>query len=164
MARQRYKIAPAWPGFWNCGTTADGRQVMIYPVIDHVEALFFSAGGRFLQAETRDAVRHQPRSGPAWQAAQELKLAVSECFDRWLRELRFAQATITVEPTDDCPLKFAEWPEPYLQFLNNRESEPDDETRRAMQEFCEEWKREENFVMWFGDEFWMSGDGNIDST
>ncbi|MDR3633969.1 MAG: hypothetical protein P4L84_09200 [Isosphaeraceae bacterium] len=177
--------------YFYAGTTDDGRQVLLF---ENGLALFFDAGGNLIGQEKREPPESQPfpqtkdcagETGPDFLKRFPEFLASEEgrrwtehytnertriygsFFYPWLTELRFHPGTIRVKRfgIPGARIGITDLASIDAQGLHDPNSPEFGEGERAekLQEI-KEWLSNGMFVLWFGKDLWLNGDGHIEST
>ena len=169
------------------GKTDDGRQVLMGLLCPELIAVFFDAAGDFLQVEPRALTQLPPRQGVvrvSWettagvQSLEGIRPGPYQMYDptfeetlardlaAWKREIGFQEAPITVREffLDDHFLGIRRLPDHLQEFRNNPESVADIEERREMEDRIREWESLDQFVLWWGKDYYLSRDGDVEST
>lgn len=134
------------------GTCADGRQVVIGLLEPQLRAYFFDPQGNLLGKE------HRPYQKPIKWGDN------SAIYNEWQRELGFLSGTIHVrgffDSEEDVGIELIP------QHLQPEEiaAEPDAELRGFLEETRAGWLLEDNFVWWWAKDYWMTPDGEVEST
>ena len=164
------------------GICSDGRQAVMGLLCPHVVAYFFDREGRFLGSERQPWNHPAPRMcmppelahiptimppglGPYKISDPEFQRALSAQLEQWQAILGYnstsirvrmffdAQHCVGIRPIPDC-LK------PTKRNLADLSADERDEAERERQE----WLNEGRFVWWWGKDYWMNSDGEVEST
>jgi len=147
----------------HAGTTSAGTQVLIGLLCPYVAVYVFSQDGALLGGQRRLWLEPAPRMGeggpyriydPAFQTA------VSRQIREWQDELAFTAGCIRVQGFSDPEMNagIEELPE-HLQDLDE-----EDEDFEELQEQLADWEASGSFVFHWGKEYFMSRDGEVEST
>jgi hypothetical protein len=138
-------------GYFEAGVTRDGRQALMAAFYPMTFAIFFASDGRFLEYVERPNATNAPDEA-------ELK--------RWQAELGFQPRTIHVEKfvIDDVGLGIEDLPGHYEELLDDPESEPDEAERAQRFQEIRNWIDEGCFVLYWGNDLWLDGDGSVSSS
>jgi len=148
---------------WNCGTDARGLQVFTYFGLEELTAIFFKSDGTVAEVKKRELPPFAPSSGPGWREAKEASEAAA--FDAWKREIGISSGTIRIRRQAVEDLIIEDWPEFFVEFARGDDkTERREENRQRLWDEIERWWREGCYVLWFGKDYWMEGDGTIGST
>ena len=152
-------------GYFQAGVTADGRQVLM----DDLLAVFFDADGNLLGYEFRPQPfepERDPRSGNPLPTAED-RAAVKTLMEAWQREIGFYPQPIRVRrfSVPENGIGIDDRPDHFEEFLKAPElEEPDEDERREMFESIREWDECGNFVLYWGNDLWLDGDGVVESS
>jgi len=170
------------------GTIADGRQVLMGLLCPKLVAVFFDADGNLLQVESRPLSRLPPRQGAigvSWETDvgvlslegvrpgpyqvydPHFQAALTRDLAAWKREIQFQDAPITVREffLDDRFLGIRRLPDHLQEFKENPDNvAKDEEERRGLEDRIREWESLGQFVLLWGEDYWMSRDGDVEST
>jgi hypothetical protein len=138
-------------GYFDAGVTRDGRQALMAAFYPMTFAIFFASDGRFLEYVERPNETNAPDEA-------ELK--------RWQAELGFQPQTIRVEKfvIDDVGLGIEDLPGHYEELLDDPESEPDETERAQRFQEIRNWIDEGCFVLYWGNDLWLDGTGEVTSS
>ena len=164
MADKRYPIRPGPPEFY-CGTSADGRQVMMgIRSSKEMVALFFDQDGSLVSTGLRK-LPEEPWVSGLNPYDSEFVAKVDASIGQWQQEMHFRPGMIKVKHFEWEGMSIVDLPEHFAEFLADPVSfAPDEEEREKWMEEVRQWRREDRFVLWWVKEFWMDADGNIEST
>ncbi|MBH24901.1 MAG: hypothetical protein CMH57_10690 [Myxococcales bacterium] len=152
-----YPLA-AGQGNFDAGGTADGRQVLMAAFWQSTFALFFDGEGRLTEVATHRPMEGraegQPEYGPS-------RLAL----ETWQRELGWSPRLIRVKmfSLSEPNVGIADLPSHYESFLEDPDAETPEE-QRYMAESIKRWVEGGDFVLYWGNDLFMSGEGQITST
>jgi hypothetical protein len=148
---------------WRCGTDKRGYQVFLYAGIEDAVAIVFDSEGNAVDVIKEPLIPYHPAGGPGSVEAQEARdMAAIEALEN---ELGFAGGTIRIRRQAIADLIIEDWPSYFDDFLQNpSEFEPREENQQRVMESIRRWQREGCYVLWFGKDYWMEGDGTIEST
>lgn len=149
---------------WICGVDRVGRQVFLYQAHDdHLTAAFFDPAGNLLEVSERKLPPYEPSAGPGWREAEARN--IEESFAAWRAELGFQIRPIEIRTTSFGDVVIEKYPDFLSDFLDDPQGQtPDERTRAELAETVADWDRRGCYVLWLGKDYWMSGDGQIDST
>lgn len=142
QAGRLYPIRSTKP-YWLAGPTRDGRQALV-ALLDQSAfiAVLFGADGGVVTAEEH-----------------------GRGLDEWLRRTGFEPGTIHVRAFAHGPFLIKDMPQEYRDFLQDPDEVPRTAREKAsLQADIEEWRKWGRFILIWGDEFWMEGDGTIFAT
>jgi len=138
---------------FSTGICADGRQVVLGVFEPQLIAYFFDPQGSLLRTERR------PRASTRTES--DYRDAI---YNEWKLELGFVSGPIYIKGFFDS--------EEYVgielipEHLQPEEiaAEPDSELRGYLAETRAGWLEGGNFVWWWGKDYWMSPEGEVEST
>ncbi len=154
---------------YETGVCADGRQVVMGLLCPELVAFFFDAQGNLVSREGRhwsDAAGkiagHQP---PYHISSDEFDALIDAERKAWQVELGYSPATIRVKEfyDDEYPVGIQILP----GHLANVETETwfrDEEERQEFIKSRDRWLAEGSFVWWWARDYFMSKDGEVEST
>ena len=139
---RRYPIQSAVP-YWLAGSTRDGRQALVFlPDEGAFRALLFDRGGQFLAVDA-------PKHGP----------------EEWQRAVGFKEGPIHVRAFREGDVLIKDLPTTYSDFLQDPEEVPRSAREKtSVRADIREWTERGRFVLVWGSEFWMEGDGTVFAT
>jgi hypothetical protein len=161
------RLYPLGPdnGYFAAGVSADGRQILMAFFWTGLVALFFDASGAFIEEKVRplplEPPRH-PRSG-CYFYTPEFEAAVSGALQRWQAEIGFTARLIRVRRFSCNGLRIEDRPVHYEEFLSNRALWRPEELE-PMRNEIEDWDRRGCFVLYWGNDLWLNGRGEVESS
>jgi hypothetical protein len=149
------------------GRTKDGQQVIMGVPGPYVLAAFFDAQGNLVRYEVR-ALRDRD-SRPALRLGKPREPDVAELWalvDAWQREIGFTASSVSISKFDVSDLGIGLFDLPrYLQdVLENPSSIPDEQYRNDCFSDLQDWRRDGTFVLYWGNEYWMTSSGEVFAT
>jgi hypothetical protein len=164
MHKQRYLIRGEEPEFI-AGSTLDGRQALIGSHSpSHVIAIFFDRNGRLLGYELREIAPEPAVVGDNPHDRRRLA-KLTGALRKWQSELGFIRGPIEVWKFNCEGVKVEDLPEHYQDFLANAvATEPDKTKWPEWRELIQRWRDRGMFVLWWGKDYWMDAEGNVEST
>ena len=157
-----YPIACAPHDFLYAGTVSGERQVLIGISGHHLAGVFFDRQGNFIEVQERRLPGYN-----SWEHVDHDDPRVLKVLHDWQEELGFTAATIKVRRFDvpGQGIGIEDRPEHFEAFLKDPERvEPDEVTRARDLESIRRWEREGMYVLWWGRDLWMDGNGEVEST
>jgi hypothetical protein len=149
--------------FW-AGTNAQGEQFLFGPSLPNIEIYRFDPRGRFLSMEVRQ-MTHPPswntkanvfNTGAGFISSMEKEIEAIR------QELGIQLGTITAEEfeAEESDVAILAFPSEYVHYQEH----PDEysaEDKKAFDGYIEEWVRKGRFVFVWGEEHWMTKDGEM---
>ncbi|HTL29370.1 MAG TPA: hypothetical protein VL282_09115 [Tepidisphaeraceae bacterium] len=154
-----YAIQPSLD--WFCGLDSGGRQVIMYPSVKGWEATFFDKSGDYLGMKEWELIPYHPTAGPGWREAQAQSIKLTA--EKWTREIGLQSGTIRIHRGTAPEIPIEDWPAWMVEFMDDPSKEPE-ATRARYTKIVEDWWRDGCYVLWMGKDYWMSGNGEIEST
>jgi hypothetical protein len=154
-----YRIAYEEGSGLMVGTVADGRQVIFGDFMSAAFAIFFGPDGGML--ECRIANHNPPRT---W---EEFSAGPSEVMLRWQPELDFRAGPIEVRKfwVDEIGVGIEDYPSHYQDVIDKlARKEPLDELEAEFVKEIPSWNERGRYVLYWGNDWWMNGDGTCEST
>jgi hypothetical protein len=146
---------------------AQGKQLLLATTVDDILLHWFAPDGEFLQLER---IPIEPALlSPGQRVWQDGKLVAEglRWNDRVERQLAALKERLGFVPADIAVRKFEseeacieDWPGDYFHFLHYRE-EYSEEDQRVFDEYIEDWREGNNFVLEFYEQYWMSASGEV---
>ncbi len=160
---RRYKLQPGALEF-HVGIVGDGRQLLVGPLFPDLTAIFFTPNGIV------DQVVNKPLPPEIANSASEM--FSSEGYRRlqsfWAsyeREVGLLPRAIQVQAFDAEGVTILNLPEHLAEFAREPNTFIDDPKERLrLARMLKQWRDEGKFVFVWGKEFWMHGDGTVEST
>jgi hypothetical protein len=160
--------------FFRAGNDREGRQVIMGILDDEIVAVIFDSHGRLLAVETRspnikpDSTLRESNPGAYWTHVYEVFLPSAEATLRELQEKSgFVPGVIRIQEfsVPNRRISVQLMPDFLNEFLSDPQSHAEnDEDAQEYYEIIEAFKSFDQFVFRWGKEFWMSRDGDIQST
>jgi|GEM_PF-1648077 len=143
------------------GICADGRQLLKGFFHDGLTAIFFDSAGYLLGCEVR------PFPEEARKNTAESDAAIGRAWEVWMEEIGYQPETIHVRKfvVPELGIGIEDRPGYMEDFLKAPElDEPDEEERKWMFDLIHEWDEDGSFVLYYGNDLFMDGEGDISST
>lgn len=154
---------------YQTGLCADGRQVVMGLLYPYLVAFFFDGEGNLVDREEQPAsaaaANIAGREPPYQINSNEFHALIDEQLRSWQAELRFRPTTIRVKQFLDT-----KYPAGIQIFPGDEEDiDPvtwfsDEQERREFVELRDHWLAAGKFVWWWGRDYYMSKDGEVEST
>lgn len=145
-------------GYFDAGTTSDGRQALMGAFWEQTFALFFDTDGRLLEYATRPLLPGRPSGQPDHGPSRS-------AIEAWQAELGFEPADIRVKRFScrAAGVGIEDLPSHLEEFLED----PDgfnDEDRVNYPIEIQKWIENGDFVLYWGNDLWLDGNGHVTST
>ncbi len=152
--------------YFYAGVVSDGRQVLMGLLIPNLVAYFFSSDGVLLNRDTRPLEYPPPRqggTGPYQTEDRAFRDHLAHQFLQWQEELGFRPQTIHVRAfigfgRDTVGIEEAP------DYLITPDKDEDTEERELRERSLAEWRKVGNFVLWWSNGFYMTKDGEVESS
>ena len=150
--------------YFKTGRDAKGQQIIVGVLAPYIVALQFTEEGELISvtkhraAVSDDAIPYDVHG---------------EAFSDLLAEVKSQMGFV---PGRICIQKFfleedytgiQDLPEHFLDYLNNKDDGEvyDPETKESYEEIIAEWKKKNNFVFWWGNDYYIDGEtGEVESS
>ena len=148
---------------WRCGLDKRGNQVFLYAGLENAVAIVFDSNGIAVNVIEEPLIPYHPAGGPGCVEAREARdVAAIKSLEN---QLGFTGGTIRIRRQAIEDLIIEDWPSYFDDFLDNpSEVEPREENQQRLMESIHRWERKGCYVLSFGKDYWMEGDGTIGST
>jgi hypothetical protein len=151
------------------GVCSDGRQVVMGLLCPELVAFFFDPEGNLLgreqrpwSAEAGELAGHTP---PYQIYGERFEQLINAQRLEWQAEIGYRPATIGIKEFLDHEYSVGiEVLPDYLQFLDIEAERDSEEERQDLLETRDSWLAEGNFVWWWAKDYYMSREGEIEST
>jgi hypothetical protein len=160
-----YTIQPA--GYFDVGVCSDGRKVLMGLLCPYLVAYFFDAHGNLNGGQRKIWETPAPRmseNGPYQLYGEEFCSALDRQKQQWQNEIQFHSAPIHIKEFFDAE-HFAGielLPEHYQDLESD--TDIDEEERQELIVERDDWLECGNFVLWWGNDYYMSEDGKVESS
>lgn len=148
---------------FNTGFTGDGKQVLMGILMPELVLVEFDAQGNYLQIQMRSLPSEVfLATEPRYRIDED---AASPLLEGWQKELAYRPGTIQVHSffLPEIWLGIKDLPEYLQEFVDDPESIGEDE-REHFEEMLAEWRADESYVLWWGKDYFMGPEGDIEST
>lgn len=166
-----YPIQPE-QGYFEAGMTGDGRQALMGLNCPNLVAIFFDASGDLISHESRRLELLQ-RSGVIVDGEPiEGMVGYYDIYDEripprivaWQEELQFRSATIRVKRfrLDELGIGIEDYPSHFGEILDDPKAsdEEKDDVRGSMRL----WDADGQFVLHWGNDYWLDDSGEVTSS
>jgi hypothetical protein len=168
---RRYPIQPG-QGYFEAGTTGDGRQVLMGLLAPNLVAVFFDGSGVLIGHESRRLAFLQPSGVIVDGEPIEGTLGSCDIFDEriparitaWQQELPFRPATIRVRRfrLHELGVGIEDHPDHFGWILDDPQSS--DEEKDDVRDSMRLWEADGQFVLHWGDDYWLDDTGEVTSS
>jgi hypothetical protein len=139
-------------GYFETGTTADGCRVLL----SYWMAVFFDKEGTYVRCQA-----------PPLPGDTEDEAAVEAALRAWKREIGFRARPIRIRKfcVPEHGIGIEDWPDDFEDFVKAPELyEPDPEERENTFASVREWNESGSFVLYWGNDLWLDGEGTVTSS
>ncbi len=153
-------------GYFYAGVASDGRQVLMGLLIPNLVAYFFSPDGTLLDRGTRPLEHPAPRQGGTGPYQTEdgvFRDRLTRQFLHWQEDLGFRPQTIHVRAFTGIGHDTVGIEEAPDHLITPDEGE-DAEEQELRERLLTEWRETGNFVLWWSNDFYMTKDGEVESS
>ena len=156
---RRYAIRPD-EGYFSAGVIADGQQVLIGLYCPNLVAFRFDRDGKLVGSEQR-AVPFFRSATPPYDIHDE---RLRPMLDGWKAEKGFRPETIRVQRfySDDYGIGIEDYPSHFHEVLDDPAA--DAEEKADIRVSMELWDRDGQFVLLWGNDYWLDGSGRVVSS
>jgi hypothetical protein len=141
---------------------AQGKQVLLGTTVHEILLHWFAPNGEFLELE-RIRMAVEPGTFPG----TRIYRTGLDYWEQVNHEIAALKARIDFVPADILIRKFEseeacieDLPGDYFYFLQHRE-EYSEEDQRVFDEYIRDWRKGNNFVLEFCEQYWMSASGEV---
>ena len=141
---------------FHTGLCADGKQVIMGLLCPYVMAYFFDQDGHFSGASRQMWKESAPQfgdGGPYKLSDDKFQQAIAEQIDDWKEQLGFRSSVIRIEQFADHEMGAGITDRP--EYLRGADQNDED---------LLEWNKSGNFIFLWGNEYWVSPSGEVEST
>jgi hypothetical protein len=157
--------------FW-AGRTKDRTQVLMGLACPYLVGFFFDLGGNLIGVQKRHLEFLQPSGvfvdGEPIQGQVKIYDIYDEeipiRLDEWQQEIGFQEQIISVKRFADPAIGIGirDYPEHFAEVLSDPEAS--EEEKEGVLESLPEWEADGQFVLWWGNDYWLNGDGEVTSS
>jgi hypothetical protein len=154
------------------GFTSDNRQVLMGLYCPDIVAIFFEQNGSLLEAQKRRLSFLKPDEG----VYDIYDPRITDELLSWQTELGFQPGTIRVkrffvwdnpEFSSDLPwmrngIGIQDYPDHFAEILGDPNAL--EEEKEALQKSLEPWEADGQFVLWWGNDYWLNREGEFVSS
>jgi len=166
--RARLALFPVQAYDYHTGVCADGRQVVMGLLCPALVAFFFDQHGHLLCCEQRpwseEATALAGEQPPFQIFGETFQALIAAQEEAWQQELGFIASTIHVREFFDEQRGVGIERLPGHLEMEEIETEEDPQEQRELLALREEWLATGAFVWWWARDYYMSGDGEVEST
>lgn len=170
--RHLYRISTHEPYCFHAGTSRDGRQVLIGLLCPDLVALFFDSDGALLDLEKRPLDFLRPSGVIVDGEAVEGQVGTFDIHDEriphhlrsWQNEIGFTPCTIAVRRffVPELGVGIQDAPDHFAEILADPNSSKDE--KRDIRESMRCWNANGQFVLWWGNDYWLNATGEVTSS
>jgi hypothetical protein len=147
---------------------AGDRQLLAGILHGRIVGVWFDARGCFERVEVIDpSVPIHAGSRTKREYEEEALLAcLREELEGWLEQVGFQPRSIVVNSffVNGLPVGIIDMPNHYKRFLANPAWIEDTEEREEWKRDIQEWMERHNYILRWGDDLWMNGEGQVIAT
>jgi hypothetical protein len=151
------------------GVCADGHQVVMGLLCPEIVCVFFDPAGNYLGCEQRfwgEEAADLAGREPIYNIfGDRFRVLIAQQIKGWQAELGFRTATIRVKEfwADGHSVGIEEMPDHYRD-IETADWFPNEERRQHFRESRERWLARGSFVFWWAKDYYVSRDGEVEST
>jgi hypothetical protein len=156
---RRYAIRPD-EGYFSAGVTADGQQVLMGLCCPNLVAFRFDRDGKLVGTEQRPVPFFRGVTPPYDIYDERLR----PMLQAWKAEMGFRPDTIRVQRfySDEHGIGIEDYPSHFHEVLADPTA--DAEEKADIRESMELWDQDEQFVLLWGNDYWLDGSGRVVSS
>jgi len=156
---RRYAIRPD-EGYFSAGVMADGQQVLMGLFCPNLVAFRFDGDGSLLGSEQRPVPFFRNVTPPYNIYDDRIQPMIEE----WQAEMGFRPATIRVRKfwSVEHYIGIEDYPSDFHEVLSDPDA--DDEEKAEMRESIRLWDKAGQFVVQWGNDYWLDGTGRVVSS
>lgn len=154
-----YAIRPD-EGYFFAGVTPNGEQVLMGCFCPNLVVFRFDPEGNLLRSEQRPIPFFQGVT-PPYDIYDE---RIQPMIDAWKAEMRFRPATIRVRKfwSDEHCIGIEDYPSHFHEIL--ADPDEDEEEKADVRESMELWDKDGQFVLQWGNDYWLDRTGRVVSS
>jgi hypothetical protein len=156
---RRYPIKPD-EGYFEAGITNNHEQVLFGLLCPDLVAFFFDSEGNLLRIEKRTLDFFHDVQPPY----NIYDGRIPKHVDTWKRDMGLQPAVISIKRffSEDLYIGIEDYPNHFEDNLADPEAseEEKDDVRNSMQL----WDKDGQFVLWWGNDYWLDGSGRVVSS
>jgi hypothetical protein len=155
----------AHPYDFQTGITSEGRQVLMGLLCPHLVAYFFSPAGDLQEREARAWHYPAPRmkgNGPFQIYDDEFERRLNLQRDEWKQAMGFKESPIRVKEFFDKENSVGI--EPLPEHMLDLSWCEDEEEQQLVEQGRDEWIAEGKFVFYWAKDYFMTRDGEVESS
>jgi hypothetical protein len=157
---RRYAIKPDQGTFFHTGVTPENEQVLLGLFCPNLVAFRFDLEGNLLRTEQRPVPFFQGVT-PPYRIYDE---RIPPLIEAWKKDMGFCPAAIKVKKffSEEHSIGIEDYPSHFHEIL----ADPDaDEAEKAdVRDSMELWDRDGQFVLQWGEDFWLDESGEVVSS
>ena len=158
--RRLYRIKPDEGYFFYADVTPDNKQVLMGVYCPNLIAFFFDSDGNLLSFHQRSLGVEHPHDGPYNVYSER----ISQQLSAWQLELGFQPTTIKVKKFFQLELKIGiqDQPDHFGEMLFDPQVSEDE--KKEVRDSIRRWEECEQFVLWWGNDYWLDKTGEVVSS
>jgi hypothetical protein len=156
---RRYAIKPD-EGYFCAGVTADSKQVLMGLFCPNLVAFDFDLEGNLLRVDQRPVPFFQGVT-PPYNIYDE---RIPPLIESWKKEMGFRPATIRVKRffSAEHSIGIEDYPAHFHEILSDPAA--GDEEKADIHDSMELWDKDGQFVLLWGNDYWLDGSGRVVSS
>lgn len=156
---RRYAVKPDEP-YFSAGVRPNGEQVLMGLFCPNLVAFYFDRDGNLLRTEHRPVPFFRDVIPPYDIYDGRIRPMIED----WKAEMGFGPATIRVKQffSDEHYIGIEDYPSHFGEILGDPEA--DEEEKADVRESMELWDRAGQFVLLWGNDYWLDGSGRVVSS
>ena len=149
--------------YWYAGHTRDGRQVLYGLLCPSLVAYFFSERGDLIDVQQQHLEFLEEGRNPG-HVYDIYDPRIEPRREAWSRQLGIYSGTIRVRKFRDSNhgVEILDYPDCFDDALQRPNASSEVKARIA--EFRRDWEQQRNFVLLWGEDYWMDEEGQIESS
>jgi hypothetical protein len=160
-AERVYRIKSS--DYWHTGHTNDGTQVLFGLLCPDLVAYLFNQRGDLIdiQLQRLEFMVEDQKPGQPFDIYDP---RIESRRKQWSRKLGIRRGTINIRQFSDPEhdVKIENQPGYFNDVLERRDGPAEEKAR--IEELRQNWETEKNFVLWWGNDYWIGEDGEVESS
>jgi hypothetical protein len=156
---RRYAIKPD-DDYFSAGVTPGGEQVLMGLSCPNLLAFHFDREGNLLRTEQRPIPFFRDVTPPY----DIYDARIQPMIEAWQAAMGFRPATISVREffSDEHSIGIEDYPSHFHEILSDPAA--DEEEKADVRESMELWNKDGQFVLLWGNDYWLDGSGRVISS